>query len=127
MNANIGPLILGTYNSIFSDAEGSERRVSGTAPGTPIVMSIKKQPYVDTKTKVSGKRTVLRIDKHVAVETGGAISPISAYLVVAVPNGAAVATNDVLNVVQDIVRVVGNQAIGDQLGLAQAIFVTGEQ
>jgi len=128
MNDNIGPLTLGTYNLRFKDASGSERRVAGTAPNLPIIMTIKAQEYVDSKTKVPGRRTVLRIDQHLALETGGTIAPLSAYLVVSVPQGSLVSGNNIQNIIQDIVRVVGmGVAAGDQLSLSQAIFSTGEQ
>lgn len=126
MNDNISSMTLGTYNLKYKDESGSLRQVAGTAPSLPITMSIKSQRYVDSATKVAGTRTVLRIDQSLLLETGGVIAPLSAYLVVAVPDGSLITLNNVSNIVRDIVLLVGPAvAAGDQLNLVQGIFGSG--
>lgn len=128
MNDNIGPLVLGTYNLSFKDKDGSLRSVVGTAPSLPIALSIKSQTYTDTATKVPGTRTVVRIDQHLLLETGGVIAPLSAYMVVARPQGSLITLTNIRNIVTDIIRVVGPAvAAGDQLALDQAIFGNGDR
>lgn len=118
----------GSFVLNFKDKDGSERRVYGLAPATPAILTVKSQPYVDSVTKVSGKRTVVRVDRYYALETGGIIAPISAYMVVAVPNGSLITSANVTDLVEDICRLVGDDiSTANQLQQGVPIFLTGER
>lgn len=113
-----------TFTQKYSDKGGSERVENSRGVNLPEVMSIKHSPYVDSKTKVPGRRSVLRFDRHVELSTG-TVAPVSAYLVVAVPNDTGVESADVLAVVERIVHTIQEDDSG--LNLAEAIFVRTEQ
>jgi hypothetical protein len=119
---------LGTYALSFKDKDGSERRVTGLAPALACKLSIKSQPYVDSATKVAGTRTVVRIDRNLLLETGGAIAPLSAYLVLAIPAGSLITTSNIGEIVDEFTRLLGSGiATGSQLNKGQAIFVNQEK
>lgn len=123
MNNNLTISTL-SFNLSYNDKAGSERREVSRGVNLPEIMSIKSQPYVDSATKVEGKRTVLRFDRHVEGTDGKPIA-VSAYLVVAVPSDAAVTSGDVLAVIARINGVI--DATSPNLDLGEEIFVTGEQ
>lgn len=104
--------------------DGSERREISRGVNLPEVMTIKSQQYVDSSTKLPGKRTVLRFDRYIAGTNGQPII-VSAYLVVAVPSDTAVTSADVLAVISRINGVIDNTA--PNLDLADEIFINGEQ
>lgn len=124
MNADLTISTL-AYKLAFSDkANGSERREISRGVNLPEVMTIKHQAYTDSSTKLVGRRSVLRFDRHIAL-TDGRIVPVSAYLVVAVPSDPNIGSSDVLAVVERIVNTIQEDDTG--LDLADEIFVTGEQ
>lgn len=127
MDDNI-TLKTGSYVLNYKDKDGSERRAYGLAPATPAILTVKSQPYVDSVTKVKGKRTVVRVDRYYALETGGTIAPISAYMVVAVPDGSLITAANVTDLVEDICRLVGDDiSTANQLQQGVPIFLTGER
>lgn len=89
-----------TYNSVVFahsfDVEGRHVRISkARAINTPDTLTIQATDYVDSKTKVPGKRYNVRIDREdLDPESRKIIS--SAYLVIAVPETVADAQLDVL-------------------------------
>lgn len=89
-----------TYNSVVFahsyDVEGRHVRISkARAINTPDIMTTQVVDYVDSKTKVPGKRYNIRFDREdLDTETRKIIS--SAYLVFAVPETVADAQLDVL-------------------------------
>lgn len=113
-----------TFNQSFSDKSGSERREVSRGVNLPEVLTIKHQSYVDSATKMPGTRSVVRLDRHVAI-TDGRIVPVSAYLVVTVPNDAAILSSDVLASVERIAQIIQEDDSG--LDLADEIFVNHEQ
>lgn len=113
-----------TFNQSFSDKTGSERREVSRGVNLPEVLSVKHQGYVDSATKMPGTRSVVRLDRHVAI-TDGRIVPVSAYLVVTVPNDAAITSADVLAAVERIAQLIQEDDSG--LDLADEIFVNHEQ
>lgn len=123
MNNNLTISTL-SFNLSYNDKAGSERREVSRGVNLPELMTIKSQPYVDSATKVAGKRTVLRFDRYVEGTDGKPVA-VSAYLVVAVPTDAAVASSDVLAVIARINGVI--DATSPNLDLGEEIFVTGEQ
>jgi hypothetical protein len=104
--------------------DGSERREVSRGVNLPEVMTVKSQDYTDSQTKKPGKRTVLRFDRYVAGTDGQPVA-VSAYLVVAVPNDAAIVSADVLAVIARINGVI--DATSPNLDLGEEIFITGEQ
>jgi hypothetical protein len=84
MNADL------TFNSVafkksYDTKEESMRQSTTRGVTTPDQLIIKSQDYVDSKTKVSGQRYTVRIDRHdVDANLQKIIS--SAYLVIAVPS-----------------------------------------
>lgn len=110
MNADL------TFNTIvfkksFDEKDGSERRSSARGVNTPDVMIIKSQDYVDSATKVAGRRFTGRVDR-VDVDAHGVEYTTSMYFVAAVPSLAIQAQVD--NVVATFKAVV-----------ADANFITG--
>jgi len=125
MNADLTISTLSFKQTSAPDkVNGSERREISRGVNLPEVMSIKSQPYVDSATKVAGKRTVLRFDRYVAGTDGRPIA-VSAYLVVAVPEDTAISSSDVLAVIARINGVIDSTS--PNLDLGDEIFVTGEQ
>jgi hypothetical protein len=128
MTDNIVLAGVGTFNLAFKDKTGSERRKTGTAPGLPVIMSIKSTDFTDAKTKVKGTRTVVRFDEYIVIDAAGTVAPVSGYMVVSIPTGSVDLTSATLRQSQSMGYLLNSGiATGDQLGLASAIFVTKEQ
>jgi hypothetical protein len=88
MNADL------TFNTIvfkksFDEKDGSERRSTARGINTPDVMSIKSQDYVDSATKLPGKRYTARVDRT-TIDANLQSITTSCYFVFVVP-GTAVA------------------------------------
>lgn len=86
MNADL------TINSIvfaksYDDKSGSERRSTARGINTPDVMSVKRQQFTDSATKVPGTRYLVSFDRHDLSEAGEA-RVTRAYLVLQVPSTA---------------------------------------
>jgi hypothetical protein len=73
-----------TFNLIYSDKTGSLRREISRGASLPTELLIKHQDYVDSSTKVAGKRTLVRFDYYMTM-TDGVIRPVSYYSVFAAP------------------------------------------
>jgi hypothetical protein len=87
MNADL------TFNTIvfkksFDEKDGSERRSTTRAINTPDLMIIKSQDFVDSGTKVPGRRYTGRIDR-VDIDANLQSITTSAYFVIAVPATAS--------------------------------------
>lgn len=92
MNADL------TFNTIvfkksFDEKDGSERRSIARAINTPDLLIIKSQDYVDSATKVAGKRYTGRVDR-VDIDANLQSITTSMYFVIAVPSTAAQAAVD---------------------------------
>lgn len=94
MNADL------TFNSVVYkksfDLKGESQRQSiARGINEPDQLIIKSQDYVDSATKVPGKRYTIRVDRH---EIDANLQKIiqSAYLVIAVPSTALQADIDVV-------------------------------
>jgi len=102
MNADL------TFNTIvfkksFDEKDGSERRSTARAINTPDVLIIKTQDYVDSATKVPGRRYTGRVDRY-DVDANLATIVTSMYFVIAVPNTAATASvTDVITTFKAVV------------------------
>lgn len=125
MNSNLTVKTL-AYNLVYSDKDGSLRRETSRGVSLPSELTIRNQPYVDSVTKVPGKRTVLRIDRTIAGTDGKPIV-VSAYLVSAVPLDPIVSSsNDVLEIIAELAEIIKTDGT-THLDLADEIFVNGEQ
>jgi hypothetical protein len=89
-----------TFNSVafkksYDNETTSLRRSTTRGINEPDDLIIRSQPYVDSKTKVSGYRYTIRFDR---TDVDANLVPIvqSAYLVIAVPSTAVQADLDVL-------------------------------
>jgi hypothetical protein len=83
MNSNITVSGL-AFNLIYSDKTGSLRREISRGASLPTELLIKHQDYIDSATKVAGRRTLVRFDYYMAM-TDGVIRPVSYYAVLAAP------------------------------------------
>jgi len=80
------------YYLVYSDkTEGSLYRNTSDGASLPREITVKHQTFIDSKTKVSSRRTVVRYDRRVVL-ADGSIGVVSGYLVVAVPVNSAVTT-----------------------------------
>lgn len=106
MNADL------TFNTIvfkksFDEKDGSERRSTARGINLPDVMSIKSQSYVDSVTKVAGKRYTARVDRT-TIDANLRSITTSCYFVFAVPETALAA--DVTDVMTTFKAVVADAA-----------------
>lgn len=104
MNADL------TFNTIvfkksFDEKDGSERRSTTRGINIPDVLSIKSQDYVDSSTKVPGRRYTGRVDL-VSIDANLKQITTSAYFVFAVPSTAT--TSDVSNITTTFKAVVAD-------------------
>jgi hypothetical protein len=96
MNADL------TFNSIvfeksFDEKDGSERRSSARGINIPDILSIKSQDYVDSETKVPGRRFTGRVDRVNVDSVTGQRYVVSFYFVCAIPQLAVTGDLTALN------------------------------
>jgi hypothetical protein len=114
------------FNLVYSDKTGSLRRETSRGAALPTELSIKHQDYVDSNTKVPGKRTVVRLDYYMTM-TDGVIRPVSLYTVVAAPTDPLV-TATITNTLSDyMVNLVHGATNTNGLSLRDEIFANKEQ
>ena len=106
-------------------ADGSLRTEVSRGVNLPEVLTIRSQDYVDSATKLPGTRTVLRIDRHLALASGQIAPGSYAYLVVGRLKDSGVVTADITAVVARIRGVIDDTA--PNLNLSNDIFVDGAQ
>lgn len=87
MNADL------TFNSIvfeksFDERDGSERQSTARGINTPDKLIIKSQDYVDSATKLPGRRYTARVDRVSTDSVTGVSYTTSCYFVFAVPANA---------------------------------------
>lgn len=104
MNADL------TFNTIvfkksFDEKDGSRRRSTTRGVNTPDDLTIKRQAYTDSATKVTGTRHTGRVDRY-DLDANNDLIVTSAYFVLAVPSTAAQASID--NVVTTFKAVVAD-------------------
>jgi len=116
-----------TFALSFKDQAGSERRDASRGVNLPCVMSVKNQPYTDSKTKVKGQRTVLRFDRYKVASTG-TIVPVSAYLVTTIPEDGLIVDEDVNDVLAHIRGCLNapTDVTNPGLNLATSLFINKE-
>jgi hypothetical protein len=114
-----------SFKLVYSDKNESVRTEVSRGVNLPTKISIKHQDYVDSATKLPGKRSLLRADRYIQLTSEAVIAPVSAYVVVTAPNSASVTSTDILEVVQHLVSVLQEDDSG--LDLMDEIFVNREQ
>lgn len=115
-----------SFKMQYGDQAGSLRREVSRGVNLPTEMRVSHQEYVDAKTKVSGKRHLVRFDRYVSFSSG-IIAPVSAYAVVTVPGDTGVTSADVLAVVQHLNNALFASTQTAGLDLKDEIFVSQEQ
>jgi hypothetical protein len=109
------------FNNAWSDKTGSERRETSRGANLPTVLSIKHQDYVDSATKVPGKRSVVRLDYYMTM-TDGIIRPVSLYVVCAAPTDPLVTTTITNTMCDYLVNLLHGTTNTNGLGLRDEIF-----
>lgn len=113
-----------SFNLVYSDKTESLRREVSRGANTPTEMKIGHTEYVDGKTKVRYRRSVVRFDRYVEL-ADGTIGIVSRYEVVSYPVDSNVTSTDILAVVQHGVSL--NQEDDSGLDLMDEVFVNREQ
>lgn len=113
-----------SFKTLYSDKAGSVRREVSRGVTLPTELKIAHADYVDSATKLPGKRSLARFDRSIELSTG-AIAPVSAYIVVTHPTDADVTSADILAVVQHLISLLQEDDTG--LDLMDEIFVNKEQ
>jgi hypothetical protein len=110
-----------TFALQYSDkSDGSVRREVSRGVNLPTELKIAHSTYVDSATKLPGKRGVARFDRYIELSTGN-VAPVSAYIVVTHPNDADVTSTDILAVINHLVCLLQEDDTG--LDLMDEIFV----
>jgi len=114
------------FNMVYSDKTGSLRREISRGASLPTELLIKHQPYVDSVTKVAGTRSLVRLDYYMAM-TGGAIAPVSLYVVCATPTDVLVtqAVTDAISAM--LVNIIHGTSNANGLDLKDELFAKREQ
>jgi len=126
MNADLTISTL-SFKTIYSDQSGSLRREVSRGINTPTELLIKHQDYVDSATKLPGKRHLTRFDYYVNA-SGNIVVPISIYSVAAVPtdvNITAAMVDSINQMLNNLLFAATGNTSG--LNLNNAISVAGEQ
>jgi hypothetical protein len=115
-----------SFKWIYSNETGSLRRETSRGANLPTEILIKHQPYVDSKTKKSGRRTLVRIDYYMTM-TDGKVEPVSYYCVLARPTDPLV-TGAIIQALQAFMtNLLHGTTNTDGLDLQEEILVNGEQ
>jgi len=115
------------FKTIYSDKSGSLRRETSRGANLPTELSIATQDYVDSGTKMPGKRTVVRFTRFVAASDGRIVPGVSAYTVVPVLSDALITATDINAVTGHLINMLGVAANTNGLGLNDEVFVNKEQ
>jgi len=125
MNNNLTVSTL-AFNLIYSDQNGSLRREISRGASLPTELLIKHQDYVDSTTKVAGKRTLVRLDYYMTM-TDGVIRPVSLYTVLARPTDPLVTAGINTALEAMMVNLLHGTTNTSGLDLETEIFSNGEQ
>lgn len=116
------------FNLRYSDKDsGSERREVSRGVNLPEILTIKSQNYTDSATKVPGRRTVVRVDRHLSDGAGGITAGLEAHVVVSVPSKPEVTTADVQACITRLITLLAGTIVTGGLDLKDEIFISGEQ
>jgi hypothetical protein len=110
----------------FSESAGSKRINISRGANLPDILTIRHQPYIDSKTKLSGTRSAVRIERHLLLSTG-TIAPLHCTVVVAGPADTGVTSSDYDAVVAQMVNLLHGTTNTGGLDLKNEIFVGKQQ
>ena len=114
------------FNLIYSDKTGSLRREISRGVSIPTELLIKHDDYVDSKTKVPGKRSLVRLDYYMTM-TDGVIRPLSLYTVLAAPTDPLVTQSIISSVEAMMVNLLHGTTNTNGLGLEDEILSNKQQ
>lgn len=115
-----------TFNLVYSDKTGSLRRETSRGASLPTELLIKHQDYIDSTTKVAGKRSLVRLDYYMTM-TDGVIRPVSLYAVLAAPTDPLVTTTISTTIEAMLVNLLHGTTNTNGLDLKDEIFGNKEQ
>jgi len=115
-----------TFNLIYSDKTGSLRREISRGASLPTELLIKHQDYVDSATKVAGRRSLVRFDYYMTM-TDGVIRPVSLYAVFAAPKDPLVTATVSNNIEAMMANLLHSSTNTSGLDLKDEIFAAKEQ
>jgi len=117
------------FKSQYSDKTGSKRIEVSRGVNLPTTLTINHQVTTNSSTKKLERRSVVRFDRTQVLDTTtGETGVVSAYIVVVVPQGATVASSDIIGAgapVQSLIDLLQEDDSG--LDLMDEIFVNQEQ
>lgn len=119
------------FKLAYSDKTGSLRRNTALGANLPRELRISHQQTVESKAKLSTRRTLIRFDRTVPDAEGKPLSvPVSVYLVAVVPvlgetSAVAAAITDGTVAIRQLISPTGADA--NALNLATNILVNQEQ
>lgn len=125
MNNNLTISTL-AFNLIYSDKTGSLRREISRGASLPTELIIKHDDYIDSKTKVKGKRSLVRLDYYMTM-TDGVIRPLSLYVVLAAPTDPLVTQAVITSVEAMLVNLLHGTTNTSGLDLQDEILSNKEQ
>lgn len=114
------------FNLIWSDKTGSLRREISRGASLPTELLIKHQDYIDSTTKVAGKRSLVRVDYYMTM-TDGNIRPVSMYVVLAAPTDPLVTSSVSDSIEALLVNLLHGTTNTNGLDLRTEIFGNREQ
>lgn len=114
------------FKLVYSDKNGSLRRETSRGATLPEELTIRHTTVIDNISKLSTRRSNVKLDRYMSVDGDGNTAPIVASLTVAVPQaGAAITSSDILAAVQRLITLLQEDDSG--LDLMDEIFVNNEQ
>lgn len=129
MNSNL-TLKTKAFNLVFSDKDGSLRKAAplDVVSTGQLSMTVAHQPYVDSKTKVSGIRSVMRFQHDTVNPTTGKPLVGFAQITVGRPSDPTIVSADILAIVDCLRQAIAStSADAGALDLGTAFAVTNEQ
>lgn len=110
----------------FSGETGSKRTEISRGPSLPEILTVRHQAYVDSKTKLTGIRTAVRIDRYHTLASG-VIAPLSFTCVMAGPTDTGIVSADYDAVVDRMFNLLCGTTNTNGLDLKNEIFVGKQQ
>jgi hypothetical protein len=125
MNADITVSTL-SFKTIYSDQSGSLRRETSRGASLPTEILIKHQDYIDSRTKVPGKSTLVAVDYYMTM-TDGVIRPVRLQTVLRRPEDPLVTQAIISSIEAMLVNLLHGTTNTNGLGLEDEILSNREQ
>lgn len=104
---------------------GSVRKEVSRGASLPEILTIRHSTVVDSASKRKSRRSVVRVDRHLAM-TDGEILPVATWVVHQSPIDAAVTSAEIVATAQRITSLLSDEATSG-LDLKEEIFAGGQQ